>query len=55
MLVTFLVPVSAIVLGTLVLGEILLPKHMIGMALIGLGLAIIDGRLLGLLGGNRED
>lgn len=54
MLVTFLVPVSAIVLGTLVLGEVLLPKHMLGMALIGLGLAIIDGRLLGLLQGKQS-
>ncbi len=45
LLVTFLVPVSAILLGIGVLDEILLPKHMAGMALIGLGLAAIDGRL----------
>ncbi len=45
-LVTFLVPVSAIVLGTLILGEVLLPEHIAGMALIAVGLAIIDGRLL---------
>lgn len=44
LLVTFLVPVSAILLGVLVLGEVLLPKHLAGMALIGLGLAAIDGR-----------
>ncbi|MEM8686651.1 MAG: DMT family transporter [Pseudomonadota bacterium] len=44
-LVTFLVPVSAIVLGTLILGEVLRPEHIAGMALIALGLAIIDGRL----------
>ncbi len=49
MLVTFLVPVSAIVLGTLVLGEVLATKHIAGMALIGVGLAIIDGRPLGFL------
>ena len=54
MLVTFLVPVSAIVLGTLVLGEVLLPKHLVGMALIGAGLAVIDGRLLSLFGGRRQ-
>jgi drug/metabolite transporter (DMT)-like permease len=44
MLVTFLIPVSAIVLGAIVLGERLEPKHFVGMALIGLGLAAIDGR-----------
>jgi drug/metabolite transporter (DMT)-like permease len=43
-LVTFLVPVSALLLGMLVLGERLEPKHFIGMALIGVGLAAIDGR-----------
>ena len=45
LLVTFLIPVSAILLGVLVLGETLGAKHLIGMALIGLGLAAIDGRL----------
>lgn len=45
-LVTFLIPVSAILLGVLVLGETLQPKHFAGMALIGLALAAIDGRLL---------
>lgn len=44
MLVTFLVPISAILLGTLILGEQLEPRHFGGMALIGLGLAAIDGR-----------
>ncbi|MEH3144443.1 MAG: DMT family transporter [Methylobacterium frigidaeris] len=46
LLVTFLIPVSAIVLGTLWLGEHLDPRHYLGMALIGCGLAAIDGRLL---------
>lgn len=46
MLVTFLIPVSAILLGALVLGEMLAPKHFAGMALIAVGLAAIDGRLL---------
>ena len=46
LLVTFLIPVSAIALGTLVLGERLDPRHLLGMALIGAGLAAIDGRVL---------
>ena len=44
LLVTFLIPVGAILLGTLILGETLLPRHLVGMALIGVGLAAIDGR-----------
>ncbi len=44
-LVTFLIPVSAILLGVLVLGETLKAQHLIGMAFIGAGLAAIDGRL----------
>ena len=43
-LVTFMIPVSAILLGVLFLNETLLPRHIAGMALIGLGLAAIDGR-----------
>jgi drug/metabolite transporter (DMT)-like permease len=46
LLVTFLIPVSAILLGWLVLGEVLQVRHFGGMALIGAGLACIDGRLL---------
>jgi len=46
LLVTFLIPVSAILLGWLFLGEMLAPRHLGGMALIGLGLVAIDGRLL---------
>jgi drug/metabolite transporter (DMT)-like permease len=46
MLVTLLVPVSAILLGSLVLGEPLEPRQLTGMGLIGLGLAAIDGRLI---------
>ena len=45
LLVTFLVPLSAILLGALLLHEALLPRHFAGMALIGIGLAFIDGRL----------
>lgn len=43
-LVTFLIPISAILLGVLFLGETLAAKHVAGMALIGAGLAAIDGR-----------
>jgi drug/metabolite transporter (DMT)-like permease len=46
LLVTFLIPVSAVVLGVLVLGEQLSSRHLLGMALIGVGLAAIDGRLI---------
>ncbi|MFI5013414.1 MAG: DMT family transporter [Hyphomicrobiales bacterium] len=45
LLVTFLIPVSAIILGTLVLREPLVGTQLLGMALIGLGLVAIDGRL----------
>jgi drug/metabolite transporter (DMT)-like permease len=45
MLVTFLIPVSAILLGSGLLGETLLPRHIAGMAAIFAGLALIDGRL----------
>jgi len=44
MLVTFLVPVSAIVLGALFLDERLVPVDFIGMGIVGLGLVAIDGR-----------
>lgn len=44
LLVTFLIPISAIILGVWFLGESLLPRHLAGMALIGVGLAAIDGR-----------
>lgn len=44
LLVTFLIPITAILLGTIFLDESLEPKHYLGMGLIGLGLAAIDGR-----------
>ena len=46
LLVTFLIPVSGVLMGVLVLNETLEPRQLAGMALIGLGLAAIDGRLL---------
>ncbi|CAN5738365.1 DMT family transporter [soil metagenome] len=46
LLVTLLIPVSAILLGTLILGERFEARHFGGMAMIGIGLACIDGRPL---------
>ncbi|MBN9540616.1 MAG: ABC transporter permease [Alphaproteobacteria bacterium 65-37] len=46
LLVTFLIPPTAILLGTVFLGEHLLSRHVTGMALIGFSLVAIDGRLL---------
>jgi len=43
-LVTLLIPVSAILLGTGFLGEVLATAHFIGLALISCGLLVIDGR-----------
>ncbi len=45
-LVTFLVPVSALLLGGVLLGEPVTLAALAGMALIAAGLACIDGRLL---------
>lgn len=45
LLVTLLVPVSAILLGWLFLKESLQTPHIIGMTMIALGLSAIDGRL----------
>ncbi|WP_262297978.1 DMT family transporter [Microvirga sesbaniae] len=45
-LVTFLIPVSAILFGVSVLGETLMVRHVAGMVLIGAGLVLIDGRVL---------
>ena len=44
LLVTFLIPVSAVILGITLLDEVLQAKHLLGLALIGCGLAAIDGR-----------
>ena len=45
LLVTLLIPMSAILLGAAFLGERLAAVHVAGMALIGIGLTAIDGRL----------
>lgn len=46
-LVTFLIPISAILLGVSLLGESFTALEAMGMALIGAGLLIMDGRILG--------
>jgi drug/metabolite transporter (DMT)-like permease len=45
LLVTFLIPVSALILGIFLLGERLELRHIAGMAFISFGLATIDGRI----------
>ncbi|MFA0016654.1 DMT family transporter [Vibrio lentus] len=45
LLVTLLVPISAILLGSLFLNESLEVIHFVGMLLIAIGLSAIDGRL----------
>jgi len=45
-LVTFLIPVSAILLGVLILGETFTALQAAGMLLIIFGLVVMDGRLL---------
>ncbi len=58
LLVTFLIPISAILLGSFVLGESLVPRHFWGLGLLGIGLTAVDGRLWGrsnTLGASAED
>lgn len=54
LLVTFLIPVAALLLGTLVLGEQISVTALAGMLLIFTGLAVIDGRLQQRLRGGRR-
>jgi drug/metabolite transporter (DMT)-like permease len=49
LLVTLLVPPTAILLGALFLAEALAPQDFLGLFLIALGLAAIDGRLVSAL------
>ncbi|WFU21441.1 DMT family transporter [Bradyrhizobium sp. CB1717] len=49
MLVTLLIPVTAILLGWLVLGEPISMREIAGAIVIGSALLVIDGRALGLL------
>lgn len=48
MLVTLLIPVTAILLGYLVLGEQISSREILGALVIGSALLLIDGRVLGL-------
>ena len=52
-LVTFLVPVSAIILGMIVLNEKLTVYQIGGMILIAAGLVILDGRLIAKVNNNK--
>ena len=45
LLVTFLIPISALILGAIFLGERLELRHFLGMGIIVIGLAAIDGRV----------
>jgi drug/metabolite transporter (DMT)-like permease len=58
LLVTFLIPISALLLGVGVLGEVINVLKYIGMGCIFLGLIVIDGRILTWITncfGNRKD
>lgn len=46
LLVTLLIPVTALLLGVGLLDEVILPRHVAGVALIAAGLGVIDGRPL---------
>ena len=54
LLVTFLIPVSALLLGILLLGEQLELRHFAGMAFIGFGLVAIDGRIKNFIASRRS-
>ncbi len=49
MLVTLLIPVTAILLGWLVLGEPISSREIAGAIVVGSALLVIDGRTLHLL------
>jgi len=51
MLVTLLIPVTAILLGFLVLGEPISRHEILGALIIASALLMIDGRVFGWLGG----
>jgi drug/metabolite transporter (DMT)-like permease len=46
MLVTLLIPVTALLLGNVFLGEVIEAKEIVGAAIIGSGLLFIDGRVI---------
>lgn len=54
LLVTFLIPPSAIMLGVLVLNETIQFNHMLGLGLIIVSLATIDGRVFSRFSGEKN-
>lgn len=52
--VTFIAPISAVLLGVVLLGEEIGVPHILGMAAIFAGLLLIDGRVLRLAGRDRQ-
>jgi drug/metabolite transporter (DMT)-like permease len=54
LLVTLLIPVTAILLGHFVLGEPLPAREIIGALIVGSALLVIDGRVFGLLRGKER-
>ena len=53
MLVTLLIPVTALILGNVFLGEPVESKEIIGAFIIGAGLLFIDGRVINRLTGKH--
>ncbi len=53
LLVTLLIPVTAILLGAVFLGERLSALHFAGMVVIGIGLLVIDGRVFNRIAPNK--
>ena len=53
MLVTLLIPVTALILGNVFLNEPIQPKEVMGAMVIGIGLLFIDGRLIDRITGRR--
>ena len=53
MLVTLLIPVTALILGSLFLSETIQLKEILGALIIGTGLIFIDGRLISRLTGKH--
>ncbi len=49
LLVTFIVPISAMLLGAIILGERFEPEHFLGITLIACGLLVLDGRIVSFL------
>ena len=54
LLVTFLIPVTALILGVGILQEAIHPLALVGTAIIFAGLALIDGRILTLFGKKKK-